>query len=107
MSRMPENRAFPRLAVNCEIDYRPLDGRRKRSAVVRNISGNGVLLVAGEAPAPGKRMEITVCPGMLSIPALNAVIEVVRVEPRAARGAGDEDPPGPSYEIGARIVSMN
>lgn len=104
---MPENRAFPRLAVNCEIDYRALDGSSRRRAIAKNISGSGILFVAGEAPEPGLRMEITVCPGMLSIPALNAIVEVVRVAARPSWDFSDEDPPGPCYDVGARIVSMN
>lgn len=107
MSQVPENRAFPRIAVNCEIGYRPLDGQDPKKAVAKNISGNGILLVTGESLAPGALMEITVSPGMLSIPALNAVVEVVRAEPAAAWDFGEDDPAGPCFAIGARIVSMN
>lgn len=105
MDRSPENRAFPRMSVDCGIAYRPVDTVEMRNGVARNISGNGVLFVAAERPAIGARMEITVNPGVLSIPALNALIEVVRVSESSDAGDGPEAPPG-GYEIGARIMAM-
>lgn len=108
MDQMPEcRRAFPRLAVNCEVAWRPCGDEAPRIAVARNISGGGMFLLAGEAPDPGDRMEVTVDPGMLSIPALNATVEVVRVERGQWNGFGTGDRSGPCYFIGARIVSMS
>ena len=108
MEQMPEcRRAFPRLAVNCEITWRFCGEQDTRTAIARNISGGGMLLLASESPGPGARMDVTVDPGMLSIPALNAVVEVVRVEHGHWSGYGISERGEPCVGIGARIVSMN
>lgn len=108
MGQMTEcRRAFPRLAVNCEVALRSGGGRDACTALARNISGGGMLLLAPESPGAGARMEVTVDPGMLSVPALNAVVEVVRVERGRWSGYGIGERRGPCFCIGARIVSMN
>ncbi len=101
MNQCPENRQYPRLAVDCGIVWRPVDDDATRIGVTRNISGNGVLFVAAERPAIGDRMEITVNTGTLSIPPLNALVEVVRVEEAVPAAARDS-----AYQIGARIMVM-
>jgi len=105
--RMPENRKFPRLMVNCEVCLKSLDGGGIRSAIAKNISGNGLMLiVAEEHPSIGEVMELVVSPGALSIPELSAVIEVIRVENGRRWEFGDSEPAGPCYAVGARIRSM-
>lgn len=84
-----------------------MDGQRQRFALVKNISGNGVLIVANEPPVPGARMEIVVGGGLCSIPALHAFVEVVRVTARPSWDFGAEAPATSCYDIGARIVSMH
>ncbi len=101
-----EQREFPRLTVNCAVGCRPASGRGESRTLVKNISGNGVLIVAAEPPALGARMEIIVGPDLCSIPALHALVEVVRIAARASWDYGDEAPQTPCYDIGARIVAM-
>jgi hypothetical protein len=106
MSRVPENRMFPRLNVNCEISLKSPNGNGTQRAIARNISGNGLLFLAAEPPSVGDLMEIVVGPGECSIPELSAVIEVVRIENGHKWQFGDRDPPGPCYAVGARIKTM-
>ncbi len=106
MNQLAENRKFPRMAVDCGIVWRPVDAGESRAGVARNISGNGLLFVTTERPAIGDRMEITLSPGVLSIPALSALVEVVRIEQGASKPAGSVAPGAHSYEIGARIMMM-
>jgi hypothetical protein len=106
MNQLPENRAQPRMAVDCGIEWRPVHTEESRTGFVRNISGNGVLFIADERPAIGDRMEITMCTGVLSIPAMSALVEVVRVEQGPPAAPDASAPGGPCYEIGARIMMM-
>ncbi len=98
-----ENRRFPRMVIDCPIEYRPIDSDEPRQGQARNISGNGMLFVAHERERPtvGSILEIQVRPGHPSIPALDALVEIVRVQETAPPGGGDED-----FEIGAVILSM-
>jgi hypothetical protein len=106
MNQYPENRQYPRMVVDCGIAWRPVDDDATRTGVARNISGNGVLFVAAERAAVGEMMEITVNPGTLSIPALNALVEVVRVEEDPLAAPPGADSVAPAYQIGARIMVM-
>lgn len=118
MHKMPENREFPRMAIDCGITYNVLDAPEARSAVIKNISGGGVLFLAEEEPQIGAMMEIKVNPGNISIPPLSAVVEVVRVNPGSTsewrsgpESAGvvmalEKSEPAACYEVGARIMSV-
>jgi len=99
-----ESRRYPRMAVDCEIDYRHVDQGQALQGRARNISGNGMLFLSDQELSVGSLLEIQVRPGNPSIPALDAVVEVVRINSR--------DEPAPisdessNYEVGAVIVSM-
>lgn len=97
---MSDNRKFPRMTVDHEITWKPAgdEGEQQRVGIARNISGNGVLFAATECPQIGERMELTLNTGVLSIPALSVLVEVVRVT-ESAPAAG-------YYEVGARIMAM-
>lgn len=106
MNQLAENRKYPRMAVDCGIVWRPVDGDGSRTGVARNISGNGLLFVTTEQAAIGDRMEITLSPGVLSIPALSALVEVVRIGQGSSPPPAGIAPDARSYEIGARIMMM-
>jgi hypothetical protein len=106
MNHVPENRKFPRLVVNCEIALRSGDGGSPRTAIAKNISGNGLLFLAAEQPDVGDLLEIVIGPGARSIPELSAMVEVVRVENGQRWDHGEIEAAGPCYAVGARIRSM-
>src|SRR5690606_23850795 len=81
MNQLAEHREYPRMAIDCDIAWRAAGSSAAGSGIARNLSGNGVLFVAPQRPGVGERLEITLSPGVLSIPALSALVEVVRVEP--------------------------
>lgn len=105
MFNLPENREFPRMTIDCGITYQHLDEPEIRHAVAKNISSGGVLFVAAEEPEVGAMMEIRVGAGNMSIPPLSAVVEVVRVSPGPDNASGSSAE-RPSFEVGARIVTM-
>jgi hypothetical protein len=92
--------------VNCEIALKSSNGGATRSAIAKNISGNGLLFMVAEQPDIGDFVEIVVSPGALSIPELSAVVEVIRVENNRKWDYGDAEPAGPCFAVGARIKSM-
>lgn len=106
MNHVPENRKFPRLVVNCEIALRSGDGGASRSAIARNISGNGLLFLVAEQPGVGELLEIVIGPGERSIPELSAVVEVIRVENGRRWERGVDGSTDACYAVGARIKSM-
>ncbi len=101
-----ENRRFPRMVVDCPIEYRPVDSDEARQGLARNISGNGMLFVARERERPvvGAVLEVQVRPGHPSIPALDALVEIVRVQ-ETTDASGSLETDG-DFEIGAVILSM-
>lgn len=101
MLNLAENRKFPRMTIDCGITYRYIEDESPREAVAKNISGNGMLFVAEEGPRIGDLLEIKIQPGTLSIPTLDAVVEVVRVRP-GLRGEAAEA----CYEVATMIHSM-
>lgn len=101
-----ESRRYPRMAVDCVIDYRHVEYDQPIQGQAKNISGNGMLFLADREISVGSLLEIQVRPGNPSIPALDAVVEVVRIKSvddgRAPRTSGTPS----NFEIGAVIVSM-
>jgi hypothetical protein len=95
------------MATDCRASYRPAGahaGQDVQEAVIRNISGSGVLFIAPAELGVGTRLELRVKPGHLSIPELSAVVEVVRSSPVPAGTEGNAT--RRDYEIGARVVEM-
>jgi len=115
MLNLAENRKYPRMAIDCGITYRYLEGESAadevesvRQAVAKNISGNGMLFVADEEPEIGALLEIKIQPGTLSIPTLDALVEVIRVNPGRQRAAevGVYGNNSHRFEVAALIKSM-
>lgn len=101
MFNVAENRRYPRMAIDCGITYRCVDGEEVRQGVAKNISGNGLMFVADEKPSLGTLMEVRIQPGTLSIPTLKAIVEVVRVDSTVSLVEGDG-----RYGVAAMIHSM-
>jgi len=93
------------MAIDCEIDYRHVDQGQPLQGRARNISGNGMLFVSEQEISVGSLLEIQVKPGNPSIPALDAVVEVVRINSRGEQALASNESSN-NYEVGAVIVSM-
>ena len=106
MFNLAENRKFPRMAIDCGVFYKFMNDNDFREAVVKNISGGGMLFITGEKPQLGTLVEIKVGAGNLSIPPLNAVVEVVRVNRDSNGRWQPEEANGDHYEVAARIKTV-
>ena len=76
-----EQRNFPRIDVECQINYKIVNESDFKTGIARNISSKGVLFVANETHEIGQMMEIRIVPGETSVPTHGAIIEVVRSNP--------------------------
>ncbi len=104
MLNLAENRKYPRMSLDCGITYRYVDDESDKEAVVKSISGNGMMFVADEGPQVGDLLEIKIQPGSLSIPTLDAIVEVVRV--RTGTNGKSLNTQATCYEVAAMIHSM-
>lgn len=101
-----ESRRYPRMAVDCVIDYRHVEHDQPVQGQAKNISGNGMLFIADREITVGSLLEIQVRPGNPSIPALDAVVEVVRISSVGDRQMARASETPSNFEVGAVIVSM-
>ncbi len=93
-----EKRNHLRMAVEGAISYRSAGHRGDtNTGELRNLSGRGMMFLAGEAPALESELEVTVHPGNALTPPLHARVRVVRVV-RQRRGE--------RYEVGAVIKEV-
>jgi len=92
------------MVVDCEIDVRHIEHNKSVRGQAKNISGNGMLFVSDSEISVGSLLEIQVRPGNPSIPALDAVVEVVRIKTVDEQDRAVDD--SSNYEVGAVIVSM-
>jgi hypothetical protein len=75
-----EKRAFMRIDLNSEMQYRLVDASEFKAARCTSLSGSGVSFVATQTVDEGKAIEINITPQNSITPALTAFVEVVRVE---------------------------
>jgi hypothetical protein len=76
-----EKRDFMRMTMDCPGRYRVPGADRPHSALVRNLSGNGVLLVVDEPVATDMELSLEIMPGKTITPPLAAYVKVLRCEP--------------------------
>jgi len=97
MFNKKEQRSIPRISVACQINYKNVNESDFKQGNAKNISSNGVLFVADEEIEVGTIIEIKLVPETPSVPALGAIIEVVRVNPVES---------GDNFEIAGLIKAM-
>ena len=102
MTSLQERRHFPRMPTACGASYRRADERDVHTAVIRNISAGGMLLLTENELEIGVTLELRVEPGQLSIPVMSARVEVVRSMPAAPV----EGTPGRGHESGVRVLAV-
>lgn len=98
MYNVKELRSFPRMNAVCTVNYR-LAGSEDafKEGTTKNISGNGIFFIAGEAQEVNSLVEIHVVPGTDAVLPLDAVIEVIRSNPGENEG---------EFEIAGMIKSF-
>ncbi len=75
-----EKRDFIRMTIDCELTLRDQSNGQEYQGRCKNLSGSGALFHVDEAPALGSQLEIHMAPDKAVVPALDAVVEVVRVD---------------------------
>jgi hypothetical protein len=78
-----EKRDFLRMTMDCPARYRLQDGEASGSAMVRNLSAGGILLLTDHPIEAETQVTIRVTPVKAITPPLSAVLSVVRCEPTA------------------------
>ena len=96
MNAAAEQREYPRLAAECAATVRSPGAGAQHAATIWNISAGGMLLSTAAAVEVGATLELQVAAGHCSIPAMHAVVRVVR---RAADRRG--------HTVGVRILSVS
>ncbi|PLY14389.1 MAG: PilZ domain-containing protein [Sedimenticola sp.] len=76
-----EKRDYPRMSVDCAARFRANGADAVRNAIVKDLSGGGMLIWTDEPVEAGSRLSIVVVPGKNITPPLHAELEVVRCAP--------------------------
>ena len=76
-----EKRDFPRMTVECPAQFRLEGSDRVDGAIVKNLSGGGVLLWVDQQVEPGNQLAIVITPCNQITPPLHARVEVIRCIP--------------------------
>ncbi len=76
-----DNRNFFRMDVECPARFRIEGSDETAGAIVKNLSGDGLLLWLDQQVEPGTRLSIVIVPGKSITPPLSVVVEVVRSYP--------------------------
>lgn len=93
-----EKRAFPRMQVECPAKVSLHGNTQARAAIVKNLSGGGMLMWLNQLVDAGSELDITVEPGTDLTPPLDARVRVLRCT-RLAKGDG-------SFAVACRIEKM-
>ena len=94
-----EKRDFPRMSVDCAARFRANGSGEISNAIVKDLSGGGMLIWTDEPVDPGSRINIVVVPGKTITPPLHAELQVVRCSPIEM----DTDA---SYSVACTIVKL-
>ncbi len=88
-----EKRNFPRMIINCAMDFTLVDADNNCSGQAVNISSTGILFSSEQKLNMGDCINVTV-PSNMPVNVLRAIIRIVRVEPNRD---------GPGYFFGGEI----
>lgn len=93
-----EKRDFPRMPVECPARVSLHENDQARAAIVKNLSGGGMLMWLDQVVEAGSELDITVEPGTDLTPPLDARVRVLRCT-RLSEGEG-------SFAVACRIEKM-
>jgi len=92
-----EKRDFVRITVDCSLTYRAPDADEVEYGQAKNLSGRGMMFIAGHDIPVDSELEVTISPEQPVTQPLHALVRVVRVA-KQRRGDG--------FEVGAVIQSV-
>ncbi len=81
MQEYSEKRDFPRMVLECPAQFRLEGSDKVDGAIVKNLSGGGVLLWIDQQVEPGNQLSIAITPENDITPSLHAQVEVIRCIP--------------------------
>jgi len=73
-----EQRSFPRMDIECPAQFRVAGAANTTGAIVKNLSGGGMLMWIDDKIEVGARLSIEILPGKAITPPLSAEVEVIR-----------------------------
>lgn len=85
----PDKRNFFRMDVECPARFRLEGSNETAGAIVKNLSGDGLLLWMDKEVQAGNLLSIVIVPGKNITPPLSAVVEVVRCYPLETEEEGN------------------
>jgi len=80
MQNHSEKRDFPRIIMDCPARYCLHGGSRVVPAIVKNLSGDGILLQVQKEVRVGSRLSVGIQPGRNSGPSFHMLVEVNRCD---------------------------
>lgn len=89
-----EKRNFFRMNIDCDMEYTVNGSDAKKSGVVRNLSGNGILFMVDQQVEPGTEVHVYITPENSVTPPLNITVEVLRCDQKKTN----------QFEIAANIT---
>lgn len=81
MHDFAEKRDFIRMHIDCPAQVRITGVEETSSAIVKNLSGTGMLMLCEQAIDPGTHLNIEIMPGKSITPPLSAEMSVLRSYP--------------------------
>lgn len=94
MSASPEQREFPRIAVDSVVVYTVGGSETIHHGRARNLSSNGILFTTPHSPEAGALLDVHMRSSPGRIPSLHAAVEVTRVTADGGNG---------HFQVAARI----
>jgi hypothetical protein len=76
-----EKRDFLRMTVDCPARFRIAGSDSPSPAIVKNLSGSGMLILSDREIDPGTRLAVEIMPGKTITPPLSAEARVMRSHP--------------------------
>lgn len=80
MQDYSEKRNYPRMEIDCPASFK-LTGQKAGGAIVKNLSGGGVLMWIEQTITPGEEIMIDITPVSDVTPPMTAELKVLRCTP--------------------------
>ena len=81
MLETSEKRDYPRMEIECPASFSVLGGSARTGAIVKNLSGGGVLMWIEGHVEPGTQLDLEVSPPSTITPSMHARMKVLRCTP--------------------------
>jgi len=75
-----EKREYYRMNMNCTVEYSVNGSGKTQSALLKNLSGDGVMIELDHRVEPGTEIKLSINPEQSVTSPLNVTVEVLRCE---------------------------